>query len=207
MKLKKIAAICKKDEAVYLFDVHTGKGIQQWVGTSRALYPIDGIPYLDLDALCTIFDIPEKKRQSMYLKQGDMPEFIDPEHYTDSEIDLGREIFTIIDDLGREMKFLQSERSEMLVFNRRYLSPLNEDYITYHERSTYQGGAYIAVKSGMLLQAIIMPSDIIDDEFVRKLSDISGKCARAMAKKGPLNPGQLRFDGNGEIVEDQDQTA
>ena len=49
MKLKKVAAICAKQGAFYLFDEleEGGELIRQWLGDGRSAYPLSGLPVLD----------------------------------------------------------------------------------------------------------------------------------------------------------------
>lgn len=67
MKLKKVAALCCQEGAVRLFDQTDASGevVRQWLGDGRAAYPIDGMPYMETDNICTMFDIPEKKQEKM----------------------------------------------------------------------------------------------------------------------------------------------
>lgn len=62
MKIKKIVSICIGTGRFVLFDRISKNGeITQWLGDGSAAYPLDGLPILDEESLCAIFDIPEKK--------------------------------------------------------------------------------------------------------------------------------------------------
>ncbi len=65
MKLKKVAAICAKQGAFHLFDEMEKGGvfIRQWLGDGRSAYPLSGLPVLDEENLCAMFDIPERKQK------------------------------------------------------------------------------------------------------------------------------------------------
>lgn len=69
MKLKKVAALCAKIGAFYLFDEmeEGGELIRQWLGDGRSIYPLSGLPVLDESNLCAMFDIPEKKQKKCFL--------------------------------------------------------------------------------------------------------------------------------------------
>ena len=56
MKLKDIAAICKKRKHLTLY---TENG-QQYISDGAACYKLMGLPMVTLDELLTLFDIPEK---------------------------------------------------------------------------------------------------------------------------------------------------
>lgn len=59
MKIKSIAAICKKNKQVVLFNRYSDSGtLSQYIGDGNAVYPISGIPELDEESILTIFDVP-----------------------------------------------------------------------------------------------------------------------------------------------------
>ena len=45
MKIKSIAAICKKRHTIALYDERDGR--TQWIGDGMAIYPLYGMPELD----------------------------------------------------------------------------------------------------------------------------------------------------------------
>lgn len=67
MKLKKVAAICAKQGAFYLFDEveESGELIRQWLGDGRSAYPLSDLPVLGEENLCAMFDITEKRREEV----------------------------------------------------------------------------------------------------------------------------------------------
>ena len=63
MKIKSIAAICKKNKQVVLFNRYSDSGtLSQYIGDGNAVYPISCLPELDEESILTIFDVPEKQR-------------------------------------------------------------------------------------------------------------------------------------------------
>lgn len=57
MKLKKVLSICKTNGLYYLYDRIDRSGeITQWLGDACALYPLDGLPILDEESFCAVFD-------------------------------------------------------------------------------------------------------------------------------------------------------
>ena len=68
MKLKKVLSICKTNGLYYLYDRIDRSGeITQWLGDGYALYPLDGLPILDEESFCAVFDIIFKQRGFMRL--------------------------------------------------------------------------------------------------------------------------------------------
>lgn len=58
MKLKKVLSICKANGLYYLYDRIDRSGeITQWLGDGYAIYPLDGLPILDEESFCAVFDI------------------------------------------------------------------------------------------------------------------------------------------------------
>lgn len=56
MKIKSIAAICKKNKYVVLFDKYSenGETVLQYIGDGAAVYPVVGLPPLDKESVLTI---------------------------------------------------------------------------------------------------------------------------------------------------------
>ena len=59
MKIKSIAAICKKNKNIAIFERYSGDGdiLTQYIGDGSAVYPVVGLPPLDAESLLTIFDL------------------------------------------------------------------------------------------------------------------------------------------------------
>lgn len=77
MKIKSIAAICKKNKQVVLFNRYSDSGtLSQYIGDGNAVYPISGLPELDEESILTIFDVPEKQREDWLVRYRDIPEGI-----------------------------------------------------------------------------------------------------------------------------------
>ena len=64
MRLKQIAAVCKKEKQVVLYDVMDSEGeVSQWLGNSYAIYPIASMPYMNTDNVFSMFDISAKEAE------------------------------------------------------------------------------------------------------------------------------------------------
>ncbi|MCB7050361.1 hypothetical protein LIZ34_08295 [Intestinimonas butyriciproducens] len=70
MKIKSIAAICKKNKNIAIFERYSDDGdiLTQYIGDGSAVYPVIGLPPLDAESLLTIFDVPEKDRDNYFVK-------------------------------------------------------------------------------------------------------------------------------------------
>ena len=58
MKIKSIAAICKKNKNIAIFERYSDDGdiLTQYIGDGSAVYPVVGLPQLNKESLLTIFD-------------------------------------------------------------------------------------------------------------------------------------------------------
>ena len=75
MKLKPIEKICKTAGYIALYDEFRepdpdelpgeGELPRQWMSDGVAAYPLDGLPYLDEESVCAIFDVDHKRRYKM----------------------------------------------------------------------------------------------------------------------------------------------
>lgn len=127
MKIKSIAAICKKNKNIAIFERYSDDGdiLTQYIGDGSAVYPVVGLPQLDKESLLTIFDVPEKDRDNYFVKTLGIPAGI----------------------------------------------------------STAEGAPYIVAKAGFLLQAVIMPYDVINQQFVESLQDLTRECEFSLSEK------------------------
>ena len=80
MKLKKVVALCNKAKGFRLFDKLDSTGeITQWLGDGYAIYPLIGLPILDEETLCAVFDISEKQLKNTSVRRLTMPDALNVE--------------------------------------------------------------------------------------------------------------------------------
>lgn len=190
MKIKNIAAICKKNKYAVIYERYTeGGGVVQYIGDGAAAYPVTGLPALDKESLLTIFDVPEKQREAISIAYS-----------------------------GKTLKPLQTRRG-LVFIESRYLSPVSDilDVLELYERIAPGGTPYIVAKAGFLLQAVIMPHDVISQQFVDNLKRLTEQCAlsldlrereKALARAAEPEQYSLNVDpATGEIVGDESEVA
>ena len=74
MKIKNIAAICKKNKYAVIYERYgENGGVIQYIGDGAAAYPVTGLPKLDKESLLTIFDVPEKQREDWFVQVAGIP--------------------------------------------------------------------------------------------------------------------------------------
>lgn len=115
MKIKSIAAICKKNKNIAIFERYSNDGdiLTQYIGDGSAVYPVVGLPQLDKESLLTIFDVPEKDRDNYFVKTLGVPAGISFEDTDETERHVEREGISIIYS-GRTLKPIRTTRG--LVF-------------------------------------------------------------------------------------------
>lgn len=219
MKIKSIAAICKKNKNIAIFERYSDDGdiLTQYIGDGSAVYPVIGLPQLDKESLLTIFDVPEKDRDNYFVKTLGVPAGISFEDTDETERHVEREGISIIYS-GRTLKPIRTTRG-LVFIESRYLSPVADvlDVLELYERRTAEGMPYIVAKAGFLLQAVIMPYDVISQQFVDNLKRLTEQCAlsldlrereKALARAAEPEQFSLNVDpATGEIVEDESEVA
>ena len=185
MKIKSIAAICKKNKNIAIFERYSDDGdiLTQYIGDGSAVYPVVGLPQLDKESLLTIFDVPEKDRDNYFVKTLGVPAGISFEDTDETERHVEREGISIIYS-GRTLKPIRTTRG-LVFIESRYLSPVADvlDVLELYERRTAEGAPYIVAKAGFLLQAVIMPYDVINQQFVESLRDLTRECEFSLSEK------------------------
>ncbi len=217
MKIKNIAAICKRNKCVTVFDRYGRDGsLTQYIGDGGALYPVTGLPELDGESVLTIFDVPEKDREKYIVQERDVPPGINFEDIDPSEkVVEGRTIAIVCS--GRVLKPLQTSKG-LVFIESRYLSPMSDvmDVLELYERTTSAGQPYIVAKAGLLLQAVIMPFDVINQQFVDQMRELTRMCGLALdikraagAASATMQPEQYSMDvdpATGEVVKGEADT-
>lgn len=124
MKIKSIAAICKKNKNIAIFERYSDDGdiLTQYIGDGSAVYPVVGLPQLDKESLLTIFDVPEKDRDNYFVKTLGVPAGISFEDTDETERHVEREGISIIYS-GRTLKPIRTTRG-LVFIESRYLSPV-----------------------------------------------------------------------------------
>lgn len=199
MKLNKIAGICKNSGAFCLYDkVGRGGEVTQWLGDGNAIYPLEGLPYLDEDSVYRMFDVPEKKQEKIMFRHELMPEAMNVDDFTDDETQADECGVTIA--WGGAVLLPIQTYGRVLYIRDRYLAPVDDEreMVQLFVRRTSTGGRYVAVKVGMLLRAVILPYNMVQEKFVERLEDIARMTREELSRQ---HAGHVVED----CVEDKDQ--
>ena len=209
MKIKSIAAICKKNKNIAIFERYSDDGdiLTQYIGDGSAVYPVIGLPPLDAESLLTIFDVPEKDRDNYFVKTLGVPAGISFEDTDATEKIIEQGNLSIVYS-GKTLKPLQTRRG-LVFIESRYLSPVSDvlDVLELYERVTPFGAPYIVAKAGFLLQAVIMPCDVISAQFVQRLQELTRQCAVSLDLREQERERQAAAESAGQFKVDPETGA
>lgn len=184
MIIKHVVSLCKRDRRMTLYEDTNSENAVQWLGTAGAAYPLQHMPQLDESNIFTVFDITSKQADKIFFHRAPLPESYDFRDVVECE--------NVLESGDIEIGFggtflLPLHTSQGLRFiDRAYLKPLSdceEDMLGFYERTDTNGNLYIAVKAGMILAAVIIPFDVVNEEFVEKLLEITRDCKIALSIK------------------------
>lgn len=199
MKIKSIAAICKKRHVIALYDEMDGR--TQWIGDGVAIYPLYGMPELDEDTVLTVLDVSDKDRDKYIVRRCGLPTAFCFDDDDDSEMMLPNPLLTI--GYGGELLMPARTSCGLRFVDPTYLKPIAEDNPVLFER-TGRNGIYIAAKGGMLLQAVILPSAPDEGDLLQRLDTLRNELEARVTYRQQYedaDTGQIEIDEEtGEVI-------
>lgn len=171
MRIKKIAASCKLHCQAILWDAVDADGvIKQWISSGAAVYPVDGMPYLQVEHLPTLLSLSNKDEEKMRLDQSKKPETIDLHDAVDKEAIAEPAEFSIL-HLNRELLPIRVH-DETYFIDAELLEPITAEYKDTEMwlRRTEAGMTYFAVKAGLMCVGIVTPM-MYQQHLVDKLAE------------------------------------
>ena len=171
MKLKAIERICKASGFVCLIDekvpleVEDFPGVEavprQWLSDGVGCYPLDGLPYLDEESICAIFDVDAKKRDKLVVShKPTLPGGLD---FTDMHKgdDALEELKFQMSLGGDELHLFRDSAGSLLVIKSVYRKPFDSwKEVECYKRIDKEGRPYVAVMNGCILRGLIYPYKI-----------------------------------------------
>lgn len=192
MKLKRIAALCKQEKRAIIYqkweaDCGTSSIMtQQWISNGYAVYAAHGLPPLEKETLLRIFDVAEDKFDSWNVSQRGLPESVNLGDLDDTE----QEIAGALPSLylwGTAMQAYGTTENGVIFIRSDYMSPLDgETGLEFYIRKNGDTN-YLAVKSGLLLQAVILPEQFITKNFLALLKELTFRCGKQLVENYALN--------------------
>lgn len=193
MKLKKIAGLCKASGKIMLYDRQIDGGvISQWIGDGYSVYPLDGLPYMEMEHIVSIFDLSTKQQEEMIFRHEQAPATVSFDDCADDEIMVEPEIITVI--YGGAVLQAICTHDGLCYIQEKYIGPLRGDYkgVEIFRRKSESGMTYFAVKAGLMLVGIIMPhTGALNDTFALTLE----RMARETRREVGLNEMREVVDG------------
>lgn len=185
MKIKQIESILKQEKTIIVAETECF----QWLGNGSALYPVHGLPKLTKENIFTLFDIAEDKQEKFYFDERPLPAHLNFDDSDSSEQMIERGSMAFIAE-GRVLEPLKTSQGIAFI-NSRYLKPFSNEANGYelYERTDTNGRIYIAVKSGFILLGIIIPYDLVSNEFIQMLESVL-----ELSRIALYNKRQLRVD-------------
>lgn len=152
-------------------------------------------------------EVPEKQREDWLVRYRDIPEGISFEDTDTTEKIIEQGNLSIVYS-GKTLKPLQTRRG-LVFIESRYLSPVSDvlDVLELYERVTPFGAPYIVAKAGFLLQAVIMPCDVISAQFVQRLQELTRQCAVSLDLREQERERQAAADTAGQFKVDPETGA
>lgn len=181
MKIRKIIDICKRSGAIYLFEGEN----EQWISDGAAIFPLFNLPRLDESTICTVYNIDDKKRQKIVFRhEAALPQSYDFNDGVRGEIPAERGPMYLSDGGRGIIPYMTSQG--VVFIDAKYLQPfadIDNGMLNLYEWATDSGQIYFAVKSGFMLVGIILPVDVINDQFVERLKTLLQQCEIALYNK------------------------
>lgn len=176
MKLKNIAALCKNRKVAFIL---TDRFQNQYIGNGDAFYLMPAELELNAENILIIFDIPQEKRSEWKVASTIPPECLPTEDVVDTEQQA--EIIPIDLCLYDDTYRLLRDDTGIVIFNIKYLAPLTDiqEPISYFIRRINARDAVIAVKKGLMLQALISAENnsVFNSNLLDTLTEINNAVA------------------------------
>ena len=130
-----------------------------------------------------MFDITEKKREKLVMRETDVPGAMNWEDTAPLERQLEDPKLCVRYD-GMDLLPLKTSAGVTFI-QEKYLLPLDGlEYMRLYERRGRNGDLfYIVAKIGMIIQAVIMPMKLPDEDFMDLLDELVRQCRDAMRKR------------------------
>lgn len=183
MKIKKVIELCKKTKHIVIFnddDNHI-----QWISDGSAIYPLFNVPTLTEDYICKLYDISDSQRDKISFKiESNLPKDICFEDSDIAETDTQMFDISIILDSGVLVPVMTEEG--LMFIQNKYLMPFSDvpkDELRLFTRKDSRGQTVFAVKIGLLLYAIVYPIDVVNDDFVKKITRLYQASTTALSNK------------------------
>lgn len=167
MNITAIINHCKKQKRLFLYGTEEGR---QWIGDGCGVYPLLGAPLFTEDSIRAAYHLPSNVKIKA---DPNLPRSLDFRDICETE---NRVFFEKIqlDPSGNDLVSLRTQAGVTFI-DRRYLTPVDDGDIAIgiYERIMQDGKIHIAVKRGMMVEALILPVvNVIKKDWLEDLKEL-----------------------------------
>lgn len=188
MNLKKLAALCKRSGTLRMVSM----GSVLFAGTDAALYKLPGtLPAIHKpEELMAVLGYTDKEAAKLYTKSDRYDVLLQDGGPCLDDVWEGERIcdesrFDIV--AGESVLHgLECDDATMGFIDNALLAPVADEvssYTEFYRRKMASGAHYYVIKDGMDLMAMIMPMQVMNDEFAGRLEEMSNMVYHALGKK------------------------
>lgn len=187
MKIKALAALCKKEKNITILDEMDGDGqvTRQWVCCGTAVYPLDGMPEVTEDTILSVFDVPQDDRRLYSVRRGpvsSMERYLADNEDDDREATMGSMTIGVGGDVIKPIYTPYG----LITIKAEMLKPVEDSSKTaqYFAREL-PTGTVIVIKNGFQAVATIIQHNrwAMWDRIAEELGDMSRLAARLEEKQ------------------------
>lgn len=201
MKISKYVKLVKNTGRCIVADVE-GSGI--WLGTGHGFYRATNLPSMEgREQVRTVLDVPEKAWEKVHLTEERFESVRNVMGMNLSDYDKNEKrtekvrVAAAPDGVWEACR--RCDDGELIFYRESLLAPImdeaeDSEYIIYAVRWTESGQRYLAVHDGMDLLAVIMPMNVVSEEYLANLAEFEALCTeqlyreRARAEAEPDTP-------------------
>lgn len=149
---------------------------EQWLSDGFAIFPLIDCPAIELNELCSMYDISSSKQEKMFLKKSkELPAEFDFRDAIENE--LAVEVMPLKISINGFTGIPLKTSCGVEFIASQHLTPFSStENMLIYERLSESGRRYFALKIGFLLVGIVMPVNIINDSLIDSLNELSEQC-------------------------------
>lgn len=181
MKFSKLAALVREHQsATLLDDMYDGDVVRQHVVVGGAIFPLDGFPVVDKEALLTMMDIPNDKHAEYFIQRAEHTERTRMYTSDFGEKDQPARILGItIAANNRVLNVLETEGGEIVFVDNAYRKVLgDEKQLEWWVRDVGSGCVVVDTRGYQFVGCMPVERAWVDDYVVDHLADIAVVAAR-----------------------------
>lgn len=172
MKLSEIIRIAKKQKVAI---IETDIDEQQWLNTGKAIYKLEGMPYLTSDIFLNIANVSEKQKENWFKEdRTDRTGIYKTDKVNEIEITADMAGISILYNGSHIVPFYLPDG--VIWIDNDYLKPLENcksEYLRFFVRG--ETNRVLAVKEGLILIALILEYEL-QEHLMEKLELMEHQC-------------------------------